>query len=51
MFKKIACFGLAVALLQSCVDIAPEQKSKLQAVKQTMPATPTFQGTDNQFFW
>ncbi len=37
MLKKIACVGLAVALLQSCVDITPEQKSKLQAVKQTMP--------------
>ena len=37
MLKKIACVGLAIALLQSCVDITPEQKSKLQAVKQTMP--------------
>lgn len=37
MLKKIACFGLAVALLQSCVNITPEQKTKLQAVKSTMP--------------
>jgi len=37
MLKKIACVGVAIALLQSCVDITPEQKTKLQAVKQTMP--------------